>query len=57
MKTLSPFVAKFTSLFVAVLSCFHGVIFKAASPPPVLLEGARSPKIIMRASVRNAEVA
>ena len=28
MKTLSRFVAKFTSLIVAVLSCFDRVIFK-----------------------------
>jgi hypothetical protein len=28
MKTLSRFVSKFTSLVVAVLSCFDRVIFK-----------------------------
>jgi hypothetical protein len=28
MKTLSRFVAKFTSLIVAVLSCFDRVLFK-----------------------------
>ena len=28
MKTLSRFVAKFTNLIVAVLSCFDRVIFK-----------------------------
>ena len=28
MKTLSPFAIKFTSLIVAVLSCFDRVIFK-----------------------------
>ncbi len=28
MKTLSPFVAKFTSSIFAVLSCFDRVIFK-----------------------------
>ena len=28
MKTLLRFVAKFTYLFVAVLSCFYRVIFK-----------------------------
>ena len=28
MKTLSRFIAKFTSLIVAVLSCFDRVIFK-----------------------------
>jgi hypothetical protein len=32
MKTLSRFVAKFTSLIVAVLSCFDRVIFKGYSP-------------------------
>jgi hypothetical protein len=54
MKTLSRFVAKFTNLVVAVLSRFHDVIVKATSPPPVLSEAARSLKIIMRASVRQA---
>ena len=32
MKTLSRFVAKFTSLIVAVLSCFDRVIFKGHLP-------------------------
>ena len=32
MKTLSRFVAKFTSLIVAVLSCFDRVIFKGYLP-------------------------
>ena len=32
MKTLSRFVAKFTSLIVGVLSCFDRVIFKGYLP-------------------------
>ena len=32
MKTLSRFVAKFTNLIVAVLSCFDRVIFKGYLP-------------------------
>src|SRR6185437_12725249 len=32
MKTLSRFVAKYTSLIVAVLSCFDRVIFKGHLP-------------------------
>jgi hypothetical protein len=32
MKTLSRFVAKFTGLIVAVLSCFDRVIFKGHLP-------------------------
>src|SRR4029077_16588487 len=32
MKTLSRFVAKFTSLIVAVLSCFDRVLFKGYLP-------------------------
>jgi len=32
MKTLSRFVVKFTSLTVAVLSCFDRVIFKGRLP-------------------------
>ena len=32
MKTLSRFVAKFTKLIVAVLSCFDRVIFKGYLP-------------------------
>src|SRR5215470_7846407 len=32
MKTLSRFVAKFTSLIVAVLSCFDRIIFKGHLP-------------------------
>ena len=32
MKTLSRFVIKFTSLIVAVLSCFDRVIFKGYLP-------------------------
>ena len=32
MKTLSRFVAKFTSLITAVLSCFDRVIFKGYLP-------------------------
>jgi hypothetical protein len=32
MKTLSRFVIKFTSLIVAVLSCFDRVIFKGFLP-------------------------
>ena len=32
MKTLSRFVTKFTSLIVAVLSCFDRVIFKGHLP-------------------------
>ena len=32
MKTLSRFVVKFTSLIVAVLSCFDRVIFKGHLP-------------------------
>src|SRR5262249_62077416 len=32
MKTLSRFVAKFTSLIVAVLSCFDRVLFKGSLP-------------------------
>ena len=32
MKTLSHFVAKFTNLIVAVLSCFDRVIFKGYLP-------------------------
>ena len=32
MKTLSRFVTKFTSLIVAVLSCFDRVIFKGYLP-------------------------
>ena len=32
MKTLSRFAAKFTSLIVAVLSCFDRVIFKGHLP-------------------------
>ncbi len=34
MKTLSRFVTKFTSLIVAVLSCFDRVIFKGHLPSP-----------------------
>ena len=35
MKTLSRFVIKFTSLIVAVLSCFDRVIFKVTCPSPM----------------------
>ena len=31
MKTLSHFVIKFTSLIVAVLSCFDRIIFKGSA--------------------------
>ena len=39
MKTLSRFVTKFTSLIVAVLSCFDRVIFKGYLPITRALEG------------------
>jgi len=48
MKTLSRFAAKFTSLIVAVLSCFDRVIFKGHLP----LSVSRSPGC--GASVRNS---
>ena len=46
MKTLSRFVTKFTSLIVAVLSCFDRVIFKGYLPITngAALEGLRRPR-------------
>ena len=44
MKTLSRFVAKFTSLIVAVLSCFDRVLFKGYLPLTNDTEGIDDPR-------------
>ena len=45
MKTLSRFVAKFTSLIVAVLSCFDRVILRADAAWPTLGRGPGEARI------------